>query len=79
MTFSIMVLSLAILSLKTFIITTFSIKTDRIQVTGLYHPLDGVTNPKYKLLHFLTTTFFYKEKKAIAFKQGRCCHLELDL
>jgi len=22
---------------------------------GLDHPPDGVTNPKYKLLHFLTT------------------------
>jgi hypothetical protein len=63
-----MVLSLATLSLKTFIkttlriktliITTFSIKTVRIQITGLYHPLDGVTNPNYKLLHFLTTILF---------------------
>jgi hypothetical protein len=22
---------------------------------GLDHPLDGITNPKYKLLHFITT------------------------
>jgi len=28
--------------------------------TGLYHPVAGVTNPKYKLLHFLTTNFFAK-------------------
>jgi hypothetical protein len=24
-------------------------------VIGLHHPLDGVTHPKYKLLHFLMT------------------------
>ncbi len=34
---------------------------------GLYHPLDGITNPKYKLLCSLTTKFFCKEKKALAF------------
>jgi hypothetical protein len=32
---------------------------------GLYHLLDGVTNPK--LLCSLTTNFFRKEKKAQAF------------
>jgi hypothetical protein len=36
-------------------------------VIGLYHPLNGVTNPKYKLLPFLTTIFVGKEKKALAF------------
>jgi hypothetical protein len=30
-----------------------------------YHPLDGITNPKYKL-YFLTTNFLRKEK-ALAF------------
>ncbi len=25
--------------------------------TGLHHPQDGVTNPKYKLLHFIATKF----------------------
>ncbi len=30
---------------------------------GLDHPLDGITNPKYKLLHFLTTNFFAKRKR----------------
>ncbi len=39
------------------------------------HPLDGVTNPKYKLLHLFTTIIFYKEKKALAFNRDRCCHL----
>jgi hypothetical protein len=24
---------------------------------GLYHPLNGVTNPKYNLLYFVTTKF----------------------
>jgi hypothetical protein len=34
---------------------------------GLYYLLDGITNPKYKLLHFLTTKIC-KEIKALAFK-----------
>jgi hypothetical protein len=47
---------------------------------GLYHPLDGVTNPKYKLLCSLTAKkSFRKEKKALAFNQYRCCHLALCL
>ncbi len=25
---------------------------------GFYQPLDGVSNPKYKIFHFLTTKFF---------------------
>ncbi len=29
---------------------------------GLYHPLDGVFNPKHKLLHFLTTNFLQREE-----------------
>jgi hypothetical protein len=29
---------------------------------GLYHPLDGITNLKYKLLCFLTPKKFFKEK-----------------
>jgi hypothetical protein len=29
---------------------------------GLYHPLDDITNPKYKLLHFLTTNFLQREE-----------------
>jgi hypothetical protein len=37
-------------------------------------------NPKYKLLHFLTTNFLQKkEKKALAFNWDRCCHLVLCL
>ncbi len=46
---------------------------------GHDHPLDGITNPKYKLLHFLTTEVFCKEKKALAFYRDRCCHLVLCL
>jgi hypothetical protein len=30
---------------------------------GLDHPLDGVTNPKYKLLHFLTTKIFLQREE----------------
>jgi hypothetical protein len=39
---------------------------------GLYHPLDGITNPKYKLLPFLTTNKkIFKEEKPLAFIQDR--------
>ncbi len=47
---------------------------------GLHYPLDGITNPKYKLLHFLATKIFLgKEKKALALDQERCYHLVLCL
>ncbi len=47
---------------------------------GLHQPLDGITNPKYKLKCFLTTNiFFFKEKKALAFNRDRCCHLAFCL
>jgi hypothetical protein len=46
----------------------------------LCHPPDGSTNPKYKLLCFITTKKnFCKEKNALAFNQDRCCHLVLCL
>jgi hypothetical protein len=31
---------------------------------GLYHPLDGITNPKYKLLYFLTPNKKNSKRKA---------------
>ncbi len=34
---------------------------------GLDHPLDGITNPKYKLLHFLTTNFFLQREEGTSF------------
>jgi len=40
---------------------------------GLYHPLHGFTNPKYKLLCFFTKKIG-KKKKAIAFNWDRCYH-----
>ncbi len=40
---------------------------------------DVDTNPKYELLQFLTTIFFCKEKKALAFNKDMCCHLALCL
>jgi hypothetical protein len=43
-----------------------------------YHPTDGVKNPKYKVLHFLTTIILSKEK-ALVFNRDRCCHLVLCL
>jgi len=50
------------------------------RLIGLHHPLDGVTNPEYKLLHFLQLIkFFCKEKKALAFSRDRCWDLALCL
>jgi hypothetical protein len=34
---------------------------------GVHHPQNGTANPKYKLLCFLTTNFFGKVMKALAF------------
>ncbi len=48
------------------------------QSIGLHHPLDGVTNPKYKLLHFKQLTFC-KKKRALAFDWDRFRHLALCL
>ncbi len=45
----------------------------------LCHPPDGSTSPKYKLLCFITTKFFCKEKYALAFNRDRCCQLVLCL
>jgi hypothetical protein len=37
---------------------------------GLYHPLDGITNLKYKMLRFLTIkNNFCEQKKALAFNR----------
>jgi hypothetical protein len=36
---------------------------------GLHHPLDGITNPKFKLLHFLTTNILQREE-GTSFKPG---------
>jgi hypothetical protein len=50
----------------------------RMSAIGLHHPQDGVTNPKYKLLHFIQLTkFFCKDKNALTFNWDRCCHLAL--
>jgi len=46
---------------------------------GLYHPLDGVTNVKCKLLCFLTPNKKFSKRKALAFNWDRCCHLALCL
>ncbi len=59
-------------------LSVVKVKVIKLSVMGLYHPLDGITNSKYKLLHFLTTKIkFCKEKKALAFNQDRCEHLAL--
>ena len=46
---------------------------------GLFHPLDGDTNLKYKLLCFLTPNKKISKKKALAFNLDKCCHLALCL
>jgi hypothetical protein len=51
----------------------------QIITIGLHHPLDGVMNPKYKLLRFIQLTIFCKKKRAQAFNKDRCCHLALCL
>jgi hypothetical protein len=38
---------------------------------GLYHPLDGVTNLKYKLLYFLTPNKKNFKEKGASFKPGQ--------
>ncbi len=35
----------------------------QVDQMGLYHPLDGITNPKYKLLHFLKTKIYFAKRK----------------
>jgi hypothetical protein len=53
---------------------------EKLSLIGLHHPLDGVTSPEYKLLHFIhLTKFFCKEKKAKTFNWDRCCHRALCL
>ncbi len=46
---------------------------------GLYHPLDGKPNLKFKLLCFLTPNKKISKRKALAFNRDRCCHLVLCL
>jgi hypothetical protein len=37
---------------------------------GLHHPLDGVTNPEYKLLCFIQLTNFLQREEGTSFLQG---------
>ena len=46
---------------------------------GLHHPLEGITNLRYKLLCFLTPNKKNSKRKALAFNWDRCCHLVLCL
>jgi hypothetical protein len=34
---------------------------------GLHHPLDGVNNPEYKLLHFIQLTNFLQREEGTSF------------
>ena len=57
-----------------------NVSVEKVSVENMSrYPLDGVTNPKYKLLYFLTTIFVWKWKKVPAFNWDRCCHLALCL
>ncbi len=56
-------------------LSLFSKNKDCFCPIGLHHPIDGVTNPMYKLLRFIQLTFFCKEKKVLAFNRDTCCHL----
>ncbi len=44
-----------------------------------YHPLDGITYLKYKLVSFWTPNIKISMRKALAFNWNRCCHLALCL
>jgi hypothetical protein len=46
---------------------------------GLYHPLVGATNLKYRLLYFLTPNKKISKRKALAFNRDRCYHLGIYL
>jgi len=46
---------------------------------GIHHPLDGITNLKYKLLYFLIPNKKTSKRKALAFNRDRCCHLVISL
>jgi len=46
-----------------------------IRIIGLYQPIDGITNLRYKLLCFLTPNKKISKRKALAFNRDRCCHL----
>ncbi len=38
-----------------------------VTLLGVYHPLDGATNAKYKLLHFFTTNYFFQKDEDTSF------------
>jgi len=53
---------------------------DAVSTIGHYHQLNGITNPKNKLLHFLTTKYFFAMTgRHQLLTRDRCCHLSLSL
>jgi hypothetical protein len=40
-------------------------------VIGLYHPLDGIANPKYKQLPFLTNEIFFTKRRRYKLLTGK--------
>jgi hypothetical protein len=43
---------------------------DHLSAIGLHHPLDGVTNLKYKLLRFIQLTIFLQNEEGTSFFTG---------
>jgi hypothetical protein len=44
------------------------IKQEKIMTPiGCHHPLYGITNPEYKLLHFIQLTNFLQREEGISF------------
>ncbi len=70
------------LQLRPYLQTLYSVvkgcQGQTLNLIGLHHPLDGVTNPENKLC-FIQLAIFCKEKKALAFNRDSCCHLALCL
>ncbi len=60
-------------------ISMFWNKIQAIWRMRLCHPPDGSTSPEYKLLCFIATKFFCKDKNTLAFNRDRCCHLVICL
>ncbi len=41
-----------------------------MKLIGLHHPLDGLTNPEYKLLRFIQLTIFLQREEGTSFLLG---------
>ncbi len=48
-------------------ILSIVIMSNIIKRIGLHHPLDGVTNPEYKLLRFIQLIIFLQREEGTSF------------